>query len=90
MKEVSKGLIKLLPPWIRKDSNFGELGLDFYDIVIYKKLKLLYSAQTQKQGVEPDPNRIRKPVLTVIIFWTRTGTEPEKIKFAEPELELNP
>ena len=24
--------------------------------------------ETSSQGVEPDPNRIRKPVLTVIIF----------------------
>ena len=42
------------------------------------------------QGVKPNPNRIRKPVLPVIVFKSRTGTEPEKIKFGEPELEINP
>ena len=39
-----------------------------------------------RQGVEPDPNWICKPVLTVINFRTRTGTEPVKNKL----LNFNP
>ena len=41
--------------------------------------------------VEPNPNRIRKPVLTVIILFSPTNlnrTEPVKIRAAQPETEL--
>ena len=40
------------------------------------------------QGAEPGINRSRKSVLTVIILQIRSETEPEKIKFVEPEFEL--
>ena len=42
------------------------------------------------QDVEPNPNRIRKPVLIVTILRTSTRIEPVKIKFVEPETELSP
>ena len=44
---------------------------------------LSYILKSWYQNVEPNPNRIHKPVSTVIIFQTWTGTEPEKIKYAE-------
>ena len=32
----------------------------------------------KKQGIEPDPNRMRKPVLTVIIFETESEMNTKK------------
>ena len=61
------------------------LNSDSLLFCLYKKFKDF----TFNQGVKPNPNRIRKLVLPVIIFQTRTGTEPEK-KFGEPKSKLNP
>ena len=41
------------------------VGNTFYDGQTTAKIK---NTTDLNQGVEPDPNRIRKPVLTVIIF----------------------
>ena len=62
------------------------LNSDLLLLCLYKKFKDF----TFTKGVKPNLNRIRKPVLPVIIFQSRTKTEPEKINFGEPELELNP
>ena len=59
------------------------LNSDSLLLCLYKKFKDF----TFTKDVKPNPNRIHKLVLPVIIFQSRTGTEPEKIKFAKPKPE---